>query len=167
MIRVELDPDKNSAAIESAWKTMRVSGARGLDHAIRYQRPIEVRLAHEVRNYCAREAVSIWLNKPWDRRLHTFHRYPDFEDGGPGIDVRSIGESDHRLIIRPDDIFSRRFILVQGLPPTRVTSSDPVVMRILGWIRGGDALRNEWWHDANGLNEPAWWVPQSALWELP
>jgi hypothetical protein len=56
------------------------------------------------------------------------------------------------LIVHPEDRDDRPYYLVVNAPPT---------FRIVGWLLGADAKRNEWW-DATKPT-PAYFVPQSEL----
>ena len=80
---------------------------------------------------------------------HGDMKCPDVGD----VDVRMTMHENGRLIIHPDDPDDRAFYLVTG------AYGDYVVR---GWIRGGDAKRDEWWTDPSG-GRPAYFVPQDAL----
>ena len=74
-----------------------------------------------------------------------------------GLEVRTRSRHDYELPIRPDDLehkADKPFVLVTGKAPDYL---------IHGWLRAGDARRDEWWHDYGGRGAPAYWVPQSAL----
>lgn len=68
--------------------------------------------------------------------------------------VRTSDRHNNRLIIHPSDPDDRAFVLVTGVAPE---------YRIHGWIRAGDAKRDEWWADPSRKNRPAYFVPQDSL----
>lgn len=62
-------------------------------------------------------------------------------------------ESWYDLTIRNGDLPDRIYVLVTGKIPNFV---------VVGWIRGRDGMKPEYWGDPNG-NGSAWFVPQSKL----
>lgn len=86
-------------------------------------------------------------------------RYPSLFDGaldyGGDVgryEVRTT-EHDHGcLIVHPHDADRSPFVLVRGTPP---------VFRVIGWMLGGEAKRDEWWR--TDVRHPAYFVPATAL----
>lgn len=76
-------------------------------------------------------------------------------DGGP-YEVRRRSHQKHDHLIRPDDLVDPPHILACGSLPK---------FRVVGWILGKDARRDEWWHDY-GNRGFAWWPPQADLHDL-
>jgi hypothetical protein len=74
-------------------------------------------------------------------------------DVGGLIEVRSCRESQHKLIVHPDDTDDAPFVLVYP---------DPPVMTLLGWMRGRDAKADRYWSDPAG-GRPAFFVKQDDL----
>ena len=70
-------------------------------------------------------------------------------------EVRTRSKHHYELIVRDSDAdnVDVRFVLVTG-------SNGSYVIR--GWIRGRDAMRDEW-RKGHGGREPAWFVPQCEL----
>jgi hypothetical protein len=106
-------------------------------------------LMHSTDSACAEIAVAKALNRYWRGGVDIF-KLPDI---WPDLQVRHCREDGGRLIVRPKDTESHRFVLVTGVPPLFV---------IRGWMVGTAAKRDEWYHDFNKKG-PAWWVPQSDL----
>lgn len=92
----------------------------------------------------------------WPASVNAVKEEPDIL---PDWQVRHAEKHNWRLIVRPDDPFKHRFVLITG------PSSGPFIFR--GWILGTDAQREEWWGDRGGRDEFCWWVPQQYLHELP
>lgn len=74
----------------------------------------------------------------------------------PHFQVRTAFEpnSEPHLIVRQDDPEQFYYVLMLG---------GPVEFIYKGWISGSQARKSEWFMDKGNRNEPAWWVPQSAL----
>jgi hypothetical protein len=69
---------------------------------------------------------------------NTFHRVPDCLRNA---EVRATRRENGCLIVRDNDADDRQFVLVVG---------DPPVVRIAGYLRGGDAKRDKWLRDPHG-----------------
>lgn len=76
-------------------------------------------------------------------------------DGGPW-DVRRRSKQHYDHLIRVNDAEDRAHIMVAGCCPR---------FRVVGWIWGHEARRDEWWHN-HGNREFAWWPPQEELHDL-
>lgn len=94
----------------------------------------------------AYKAVGAYWSPTVDKRKE------EGADGGP-FEVRRRSEQWHDHLIRADDRVKARHILVCGSMPT---------YRVVGWIWGYDARREDWLDDKGG-REPCWWPPQEAL----
>lgn len=94
-------------------------------------------------------AVAKHLGMYWYAGVNTFHG-PDIE---PNIQVRTVKNPNHRLIIRPADNKEDIYFLVLNQSP-RFT--------ILGWIYGKMVCVDKFWMSPNG-GPGAWFIPQSEL----
>ena len=97
----------------------------------------------------AEMAVAKFLNRYWVAGVNEF----DAPDVSPNVEVRSTPYPHGKLIVRKDAPDDRPFVLVRGTLPN---------FEIVGWIRGGEAKRNEWLMDPNGDGE-CFMVPETAL----
>lgn len=94
-------------------------------------------------------AVAKALGVYWAPSVGTF-KAPDL---GSNVQVRTRTNDSHDLIVRSDDSSSDYFVLVIGRLP---------VFRIVGWILGADAKREQW-VQMHGGRPPAYFIPQSEL----
>lgn len=96
-------------------------------------------------------AVAKALNRYWDAGVNTF------KAGDVGnIQVRHTKLAGGRLIVREGDTSEDVFVLVTGTSPA---------YSVLGWIRGMDAKKEEYWQAPAG-RPGAYFVPQSHLHNL-
>jgi hypothetical protein len=72
------------------------------------------------------------------------------------LEVRTRSRHSFDLIVHPRDPDERAVVLV---------TCEEYVFRIHGWIWARDAKRERWWRDPAG-GRPAYFVPQSALYDL-
>lgn len=87
----------------------------------------------------------------WSASVNSFKEKADI---GDHIEVRWTDQIEEgKLIVRPDDVFDRLFVLVIGLAPA---------YRVWGFLQGHAARRREWWWAPNG-RPPAWFVPREYL----
>jgi hypothetical protein len=98
-------------------------------------------------------AYCLLAEKEWPASVNTFKNEPDVY---PDIEVRVARRHYYKLIVRPDDIFARRFNLVT----TDDVRSDTFCIR--GWCWGREAKRGEYLRDYNN-RKAAWFVPQGHL----
>ena len=100
-------------------------------------------------------AVAKALGIYWPMFVNTFKSEPDL---GRNLEVRWRPAKDYDLKVVPGDVKDRPFILVVGQEPE---------LRVVGWILGLDAQRDEWFHNIYDRRRPkAWWVPQEALLDM-
>jgi hypothetical protein len=71
----------------------------------------------------------------------------------PGIDVKTRSRHSYDLIVQKNEHPDKKFVLV--------TIQDKKTV-IHGWIRGKDAMKQEYWSDPAG-GRPAYFVPKTAL----
>lgn len=73
-------------------------------------------------------------------------------DVGGFVDVRSIGEANHSLILHEWDEDTRPFILVHCQPPR---------FSLLGWAYAAEGKQDAYWRE--DVRGPAWFAPQAIL----
>ena len=102
----------------------------------------------DIEGACAELAAARVLKCEW----------PAFIDQGskpdilPDIEVRNTNPS---LIVRPADYKDRRYLWVKGMAPN---------YDVVGWMFGGDAMREEWLTDFNKSHRPkCYCVPATEL----
>jgi len=71
----------------------------------------------------------------------------------PGIDVKTRSRHSYDLIVQKNESPNKKFVLV--------TIQDKKTV-IHGWIRGKDAMKEQYWSDPAG-GRPAYFVPKTAL----
>jgi hypothetical protein len=98
------------------------------------------------------KAVAKHYGIPWDGALGDYKA----QDVGP-LQVRATRRPDGCLLLHPEDDDADCFILA-------IIVSDGVV-RLAGAISGRDGKRPQFWRE--GIERPAYFVPQSALGSLP
>lgn len=76
-------------------------------------------------------------------------------DVGGIIEVRSVSQANHNLILHPDDKDKFPYVLVD--------LSDCPNVNLIGWIWGSDGKQDKYWKDPSGKNRPAFFVPQADL----
>lgn len=105
----------------------------------------------------AEKAACGYYGITWITELEVQKNGVKIADGvalsGAEIDVKSCLDHDGRLIVHPDDVESRAYVLVTG---------GMQVHYIQGWIEGGRAKRTKWEDDPTGERR-AYFVPQAAL----
>jgi hypothetical protein len=90
-------------------------------------------------------------NRYWRAGVNTFKRVADVDR----MEVRTRSEPWHELLIRPDDIDTRIFVLITGQCPTYF---------VRGYFRCGEAKQHQEWLDDKGNNgAPAYFVPHAYL----
>ena len=91
-----------------------------------------------------------WKNPVINGRYKEFKKAPDL----PGnVEVRTVEQASHRLIVHPDDRDDARFVLAIG---------DVKAFLLRGWIVGRDAKKKEW-IAAYQNYEDSYFVPQEKL----
>lgn len=99
---------------------------------------------------CGEYAFCKDRNITWRPTINTFRKEADV---GKLWEVKTRSRDDYDLIVRPDDVENRSFILVTGRAPSYT---------VRGWMIGKDAKRDEWWQ-TYGDRPGAWFVPQEVL----
>jgi hypothetical protein len=110
-------------------------------------------LKREAAAVCAEIVVSKWLGLKLALRINTFHREADL---GDDIEVRCVVDPKRELVIRPNDNYGRRFVLVH------IGKNKG---KIIGWIWGYEGMVDDYKANPNGKGE-AWFVPQSRLYGM-
>lgn len=109
----------------------------------------------EIESSAAEMAVARWRDRYWSGasfRLDT----PGTDAGG--AQVRWTQHESGHLILYPEDALDAVYVFVTGRSPT---------FRIAGWIRGHEGKNDRFWRDDGAVKCPSWWVPQTALKEIP
>ena len=103
------------------------------------------RLGLDVQGAAAELAASKYLRLVWNFGCEGAKEEADLY---PNVEVRTTRHLGGRLIVRPQDIDDRPYVLVVGELPT---------FRVVGWAYGHEAKREE--PRADGSH----WLPQSGL----
>jgi hypothetical protein len=104
-----------------------------------------------VEGVCGEMAGAKALGRYWPASINTF----DAPDIGKTIQVRTRSRHDYELYVRPKDNPDYAYLLVTGKAPLFV---------VRGYCIGRHAQRNEW-KKTHGDRPPAWFVPNSELWD--
>jgi hypothetical protein len=109
-------------------------------------------IENDVNGAAAEMVVAKALNRYWSGSVNTFKNGADV---GESIQVRWSPKDHNSLIVRDNDPDDQWFFFVTGDLSRG--------MRIHGYIRGGEAKREEWREDRGGYGKPAFFVPHAAL----
>jgi hypothetical protein len=102
---------------------------------------------------CGEMAVAKAMKMFWSASVGTFK-----EGGDVGcLQVRTRSRIDYDLFVRPRDDPDSIFVLVIGNAPK---------FRVVGWIYGRDARQEKYLKDYGERSAPAWFVPQSDLYDM-
>ncbi len=96
---------------------------------------------------CAEMAVARYTNLFWCGTV-TDTKAPDV---GDLIEVRSITNRDHSLLLHKEDRDDFPFVLVYNNPPNK--------FELLGWLFARDGKLKKYWQH-NGDGDPCFYVPQ-------
>lgn len=112
--------------------------------------------ATDIDGAAAEMAVSRALGRYWSCHADNLHG----DDVLGGIQVRSTTHPNGRLIVRKRDEAHAddTFVLVITSPP---------VFRIVGAMRGRDAMTRDFYKPADERGGECWWVPQDRLRPFP
>lgn len=150
MTTVVLTPREmeHASGIYTDWQKMnRANGARD-----RYGAARDLITPHAVH---AQVAVAKYCN------LYHYENTGDYKalDVGGLVQVRSVTNRDHCLILHPSDEDAVPFVLVLVKPPEFV---------LLGWLLAIDGKRKEYWRDPTGRGRHAFFVPPNqGIWHPP
>ena len=107
----------------------------------------------DIESSCAEMAVAKALGFYWDNSVGTYKE----ADIKPDIQVRQTEKEDGKLIVRPDDSDSDKYVLVTGKWGK---------FKIHGWLYGEEAKIERFiFKGYNGMPD-AWFVPQQELRDL-
>lgn len=95
-------------------------------------------------------AVAKVLGVYWSGSINTFKFGADVGH----LQVRTMGKEHYGLLIRPNDDDAAIFVLVVGRAPQ---------FRVVGFIRGIDAKKQEWFQSFGNGRPAAYFVPQDRL----
>jgi hypothetical protein len=112
-------------------------------------KPQDNGLMLHIEGACGEIAYAKWRGVYFDPRINSY-KGADF---GTNVQIRTRSNHDYELLIRDNDNPEHFYVLVTGMAPT---------YRVVGWIKGSDAMKPEWRKDWGGRGE-AWFVPHSAL----
>lgn len=99
---------------------------------------------------CGEIAVAKVLDRFWSASINTFKAASDLNGR---LEIRTRSKNEYELIVRADDDEAGIYVLVTGMAP---------IFDVIGWIRGKEAKREEWWAEHGG-RPGAWFVPHKAL----
>lgn len=137
------------AAADVGLRRFASSSRSGHNHATTYDRDFLKRLEEETVGACGEIAFCKWKGIYYDFSVDTYHSIPDV-----GVfEIRSTVLDSGSLIVRDNDADDRIYVLCTGRPP---------LMKMRGWILGGDAKKDEWVRNPHG-HRPSWFVPQHEL----
>jgi|SRR5262245_28334565 len=155
-MKVRLTPEDFREAAQGGHDRTAIAYLRGLK---RPGCPVYGRWEDSIRGALGEMAVCRAFNFTWDPTVGR----TDAPDAGP-FQVRTTHWPDGKLILRGAEVESHEaFILVTG---------DGLDYVIHGWIMGRAGKREQWLYKeedprpGGGPREPAYRVPQSALWRL-
>jgi hypothetical protein len=111
------------------------------------QNPWE-RICMDVEGAASEYAVAKLLRLPWSGNAS---KGVDIE---PNIDVKSTKHESGRLLVTPDAEDDWKFVLVTGAMPT---------YKVIGWMWGRDAKREEWLTVLDPRRPACYAVPQDKL----
>jgi hypothetical protein len=100
----------------------------------------------------AEKAVSVALGLPWVPEVDDYREIGGNDVGPYG--VRATEYTTGGLILHPKDEDERVFILVVARAPD---------FTLVGWLRGADGKRQEFWNDTKLRRSPAYLVEQRLL----
>lgn len=102
--------------------------------------------------------ISEMMVKKWlgDESRLTHGTFKNRADVGDDVEVRTIRNPTHRLIIRPDDVAIRRYIL---------TYTTRQSVTLLGWIEGYNGMVDEFAANPGGHGQ-GWFIPKEKLWDM-
>lgn len=104
--------------------------------------------SEHIEGACGEMALAKCLGIYWDGSVNSFK-----SEDLPGIQIKTRSREDYELIVRPADSRESAYVLVTGKCPS---------YEIKGWIRGDDAMKDEWLQ-SHGGRPPAYFVPHLAL----
>jgi hypothetical protein len=107
-----------------------------------------------IQGACAEMASYKAIGRYWSPTIDV--RKEAGGDGGP-YEVRRRSQQHYDHLIKERDLVDAPHILACGLLPT---------FRVVGWIYGYEARRDDWWHNKHGGRGWAWWPPQEELHDL-
>ena len=125
--------------------TARSSHARAKGYRDRSHVATDERLKTDINAAGAELAASKFIGRRWTMSIGEVFAESDLE---PNVEVRFTRHQGGGLIVRQQDKADRVYVLLIGSIPT---------YRVVGWIRGEEARRNEYrWQEV-------WKVPQPRL----
>ena len=143
------------------WETANCGAARYMlaaqaDREQRYGEVAANRWATDIEGALGERVLAKFMGWYWDGALRQEARPGDVRD----LEARQSIYPRAKLCIHPGDADDTIFVLITGA----VDGSSPYPFRVVGWILGAHAKREEWWGDVKeGKNRPAFWVPQHML----
>lgn len=113
--------------------------------------PINLEEGSEISAIRGEMAVAKAFNCYW---MGTVGQYGVVDVGGK-IEVRTVTQASHKLILHPEDKDQYPFVLVNA-------GSCPEV-ELMGWMYGKDGKDEKYWDDPTKTNRPAYFIPRSDL----
>ena len=143
------------------WETANCGAARYMlaaqaDREQRYGEVAANRWATDIEGALGERVLAKFMGWYWDGALRQEARPGDVRD----LEARQSIYPRAKLCIHPGDADDTIFVLITG----GIDGPSPYAFRVVGWILGAHAKREEWWGDVKeGKNRPAFWVPQHML----
>ncbi len=126
-----------------------MSAKRGNNAAKSIERTRLVRIVDETKGALAEMGFAKLHNLYYNPGLNNFHAIPDVD----GVEIRSIADMSHSLIIRTWEPLDRDYVLLYV---------DGTIVSEIGWLPGSEAKERGQWKRPGGT-AGAWFVPISAL----
>lgn len=145
------------------WTELRTAGVVGIEHfteaRVRGRRTVN---GQDVADALWDDMLGAWGERVVAKAGGCYWPERDGPDGGAADvgpwHVRTAWRTSDRLLVQANELIGEPFVLVV---PLRLPT-----FRIVGWMLGRDAKRDEWWQELQ-RGRPCFVVPQSALrpWE--
>lgn len=149
MIEVTLEKAEVLQATIVAVERVMESIAKGHQHKPPLK-PDDNVLAMNIEGACGELAYAKARGVYYVPKVNTFKE----ADFGKKVQIRTRTDHSYDLLIRDNDDPEHFYVLVTGSLPT---------YRVVGWIKGSDAMAQPEWRKNWGGRGEAWFVPQSAL----
>lgn len=121
-----------------------------------YEKPLMEQFKIHLLGTMGEVAAAKAIGLHWHGGVNDHKVVPDIK---PDIEVRHRTKPYYELYVRPDDPKERCYVLTRG------GWEDIPEIEVVGWILGGDAVREEWKQSYGGYRD-AYFVPDNMLYPL-